>query len=202
MEEFASALSGTRYYEPLKPYAASANPDFQKIDNALNLLNYRSKKKAFGESLSGAGRKEAAALYDTQADIENIMYIYRMKKLYGFSASEILPNLLPCSFRISKKTLLELAECADTDGIADRIAGTKYGFLFPKNRESGWETIHADYFYRIHRKNMRRSGDGAGIALSYLYLKEIDIKNIVMIIEGVRYSMPVDEIKSYLIGCG
>jgi V/A-type H+-transporting ATPase subunit C len=200
MEELVENLSHTRYYEPLLPFAAREDPDFFKIDNALNLFNYRSKMNVFRSSLRGAARKAVESLYGMQADIENILFIYRIKKLYRFAAKEILANLIPCKCKISKKEFLDLAECEDMDGLTDRIGATKYGFLFPKDRESEWETIHAEYFYQLHRKNLHRQGDKAGVALSYLYLKEMDIRNIIMIIEGVRYSVPAEKITSYLIG--
>jgi V/A-type H+-transporting ATPase subunit C len=49
---------------------------------------------------------------------------------------------------------------------------------------------------------LRQHGGDIGVALSYLYLKETDIKNIIMIIEGVRYALPTREIASFLIGYG
>jgi V/A-type H+-transporting ATPase subunit C len=52
----------------------------------------------------------------------------------------------------------------------------------------------------MHKKNLRRLDADVAVALSYLYLKETDIKNIIMIIEGVRYSLPAQKIASFLIG--
>ena len=200
MEDLVANLPHTRYYKPLLPFAVKENPDFMKIDHALNLLNYKSKMSVFKNTLRGAGRKIAVSLYGTQADVENILFIYRIKKLYNFQTSEILQQLIPCEYKIGKKELLALAECGGLEELIGKIAATSYEPLFPRGRESEWEMIHAEYFYRIHRKNLRLHGADIGVALSYLYQKEIDIKNIVMILEGIRYSLPTEKIAKFLIG--
>ena len=200
MEDLVANLVHTRYYKALLPFAVREDPDFFKIDHALNLLNYTSKLVAFRQALSGAGRRIATSLYRTQVDIENILFIYRIKKLYHFTASEILVNLLPNAYKLSNHDLLRMAECEGIDELTDAISRTEYGPLFPKGRESEWETLHAEHFYWIHKKNLRTHSGDIGVVLAYLYLKEIDVKNIIMIIEGVRYQLPTERIASFLIG--
>jgi V/A-type H+-transporting ATPase subunit C len=207
MEELVDVVRDTRYYKALLPYATrsaiqgAARPDFMNIDHALDLLNYEAKMSEIKKTLSGAELKAVMSLYGAQADIGNILFIYRLKKLYGFTANEILVYLIPCRNRLSNKDLLEMAECAGIDELTDRIAETDYGFLFPKNREGDWENLHTEHFYKLHKKNIRPKGGAVGAfttALSYLHLKEADIRNIIMIIEGVRYSLPTDRIASFL----
>jgi V/A-type H+-transporting ATPase subunit C len=77
-----------------------------------------------------------------------------------------------------------------------------YGFLFPRGREREWEGIRDDYFYAMHRRNLRAHGGDIGVALSYLYMKKTDIKNIITIIEGVRYALPTRDIAGFLVGYG
>ena len=200
MESLVANLNGTRYYKPLLPFAARENPDFLKIDNALNLLDYKTKTEAFNKSLRGSGRRILSLIYGVKTDIENILFIYRIKKLYNYTAGEIMSYLIPCEYRISQKDLLSFVNSDSTEEIAEKIERTKYGFLFPKDRENEWETLHAEFFYRIYKNMLRRNGNSICVALSYLYLKETDMKNIVMIIEGVRYALPPDRIASFIIG--
>ena len=200
--ELAANLRHTRYYKALMPFAAVASPDFIKIDHALNLLNYRAKMNVFKKTLSGASKRVAVSLYGTQADLENILYIYRIKKLYRLPASEILIYLIPCEYRIRNRELLGLAECDDVGSFIGLVRRTFYGFLFPAGRESEWESIHTEYFYQLHRRNLRVHGGDVGVAFSYLFMKETDIKNIIMIIEGVRYALPAERITSFLTGYG
>ena len=202
MEGLVENLRGTRYYKPLLPFAVRENPDYLRIDHALNLLNFRTGMGVFQKTLRGDDRKTAVALYSTRADLENILFIYRIKKLYSLPASEIIRCLLPCEYKVSARELLDLANCGGIDELTDKINGTFYGFLFPKGRESEWEALQAKYFCDMHKKNIRLFDGGVNAAFAYLYLKELDIKNIVIIIEGVRYSLPPDMITPFLTGYG
>ena len=202
MAKLVENLRETRYYKSLRLYASDDKPGYIQIDHALNLLNYNAKMDTFKKTLTGALRKEAVSLLGAQSDIDNIMYIYRIKKLYRYGAKEILRYLIPCEHKLSNKKLLELAESDSIEQLAERIAKTEYAALFPKDRESEWEKLQAEHFYHIHRINIRKNGGNVSAAFSYLFLKEIDIKNIIIIIEGIRYAMPADQIVAFLVGYG
>jgi len=200
MDKLASNLRNTRYHQALLPFAADAGPAFIKIDHALNRLDYAAKMDAFNAALRGTSRKIMLSIYGAQTDISNIMFIYRIKKLYGFPAKDILQYLMPCNNKVSHKELYKMAECESVDSLVGLIGDSHYGFLFPKGRESEWENIQAEYFHRIYKKNIYRQDTDIGVAYSYLQLKETDIKNIIIIIEGVRYGLPPEKIAPFLIG--
>ena len=200
MEALVGNLSGTRYHSVLLPFAVRDNPDFLKVDHALNLLDYNAKVNVINKSLGGAVRKTTLMTLGIRMDIENILFIYRMKKLYEYPAGELIHYLIPGGHALSRKTLFDLAGCERIGDVAGIIAGTKYAALFPAGGENEWEALHDEFFYGTHTRQMRSIGDSLAVALSYLFLKETDMKNIVMIIEGVRYTLPPDRIASYLIG--
>jgi V/A-type H+-transporting ATPase subunit C len=49
------------------------------------------------------------------------------------------------------------------------------------------------------RKQLYYSQDPAVVLLSYMYISEAELKNIITIIEGVRYQTPREMIESLLI---
>ena len=202
MDKLVANLRHTRYYKPLLPFASAESPEYIKIDRALNLLNYQVKMKAFMNAPGGANRQIAVSQYGARVDIDNILYIYRIKRLHSLPAADIMSYLMPCRHMISSRELYEMAECGSHEELTALIGRTKYGRLFPKGREDEWETLHSEHFYQMNKMNIRRQDAEMGVALAYLYLKEVDIRNIIMIIEGVRYSLPAAKIASFLIGCG
>jgi V/A-type H+-transporting ATPase subunit C len=202
MDVLVENLKDTRYYKALLPFAVRENPNFLRIDNALNLLNFRTRITTYQKHLSGPSKAVALAIYGTKADIENILFIYRIKKLYRFPVADILSGLIPYYHKISSRELLELAESDTLPRLTALIAKTYYGFLFPAGRERSWETLYMEFLYKIHHRNLRMHGGDIGVAFSYLFLKETDIRNIITIIEGVRYALPTKEIAEFLIGYG
>jgi len=57
-----------------------------------------------------------------------------------------------------------------------------------------------NFMYGFYKKMLRESQPSIGMIFLYLHLKDIDIRNIITTIEGVRYSLAAEEIKKYLIG--
>ncbi|MDR1440598.1 MAG: V-type ATPase subunit [Clostridiales bacterium] len=201
MEELAEFLKGTRYYRALKPFAVRERPDFLKIDSALNQLDYAAKMGAFRDKLGPASSKLAVSLYGEESDIGNILFIYRAKKLYRLPVADMLVSLVP-SARLSNRELLALAESRSLQELIALAAKSCYGHLFPAGREREWESVHEEHFYAIHRRNLRAHGNDIGVAMAYFFLKRMDIKNIITIIEGVRYALPTRDIAAFLIGYG
>jgi V/A-type H+-transporting ATPase subunit C len=200
MAGLVSNLKGTRYHDVLSPFAENNPPDFLKIDRSLDLLSYRSKLSAFNKELKGAAREACMDLFGQQTDVANIQFIYRMKKLYRYSDGDIIVSLMPHSHRIEKGDLQKMAGCDGVGELIGLIARTWYKHLFPGGDESAWETIQAEHFYAINRANLRKHGGDANVALSYLHLKAVDIKNIIVIVEGIRYALPAQQIASFLVG--
>jgi len=47
---------------------------------------------------------------------------------------------------------------------------------------------------------MAHTRSGFDVIIKYFFVKEIEIKNLFCLIEGIRYSMTPDQIGRYLIG--
>jgi len=199
MEQFVAALAGSRYHAVLAPFASREGADFLAADHALDMLNYKTKLAAFKTRLTGSGRKLALGMLGEEADLENLLFIYRAKKLYRFEARDILPNLVP-GRHVGAKELFEMADCGGTEELARLIARTRYRPLFPEGREEEWEALRNEKLYEAQRRNLREHGNDVGVAFSYLFLKEVDIRNIVRVVEGVRYQLPASQIAGLLIG--
>ena len=53
--------------------------------------------------------------------------------------------------------------------------------------------------YRLARKNMHFSNNPSVVMLSYMFISEIELMNVVSLIEGVRYRLDTKLIQSLLI---
>ena len=200
IEGLAENLKGTRYHEALLPFAKKEKPDYLRIDRALDLLAHRAKFAAISKRLKGSVREACLDAYGQEVDITNIRFIYRMKKLFRYPPADIVASLIPHRHRLARRDLVDMAGCDGVDRLVGMVAGTCYKGLFPPGEESAWETIQAEWFYRLHRKNLRNNVGDANMALSYLRLKEVEIKNIIVILESVRYAIPAQQIRPFLVG--
>jgi len=59
---------------------------------------------------------------------------------------------------------------------------------------------HASFIYKTHRQLVNKYPYTIESVMSYLYFREIEIKNITSVIKGIRYGLGPDKIKPYIIG--
>ena len=148
--------------------------------------------------LSGTDLKAAENFWGSEIDAQNILWTYRYKKYYHFSKEETLRHLVPNKYKIRKEQLLRLADSSVAD-FERVVAETRYSRLFANSRDVEWDRRVTDYLCRMYMRQIRRSAYNFTTIAAYLYLKEIDIRNIITIVEGVRYRIGPSEIRRYLI---
>jgi V/A-type H+-transporting ATPase subunit C len=198
-ERLVENLNGTRYYGMLTDFAGSEALDFYEIDKAIDKFNYKALMEGFKKRLGGSSAKAALSIYGTVIDITNIFNIYRLKKMRpNSSLGEIISRLIPYYYRMTRADFLELAQCEGKERLVDGMTKSKYGFLFPPDDENTWEDNYYKYLHNMYRRNLREHGFDIGVAMAYLFLKEIDIRNIITITECVRYSMPAPDIVRHI----
>jgi len=131
--------------------------------------------------------------------LENITKIYRLKKYYNSSPSDIKKVLNPTYKRINKKLLDELIETKDAQGFL--LAINQNGYNIPTDvKEFQYIEYQMDaIMFDLNKRLMRFSTNPNIILVSYLSLLEIEIRNIIDIIEGIRYKVENDKIAKLLI---
>ena len=198
-DTFANMLSGTVYGKVFHSFIGHPKrQNLFELENALDLFyrnlvfNYMSKylskdEKGFAEKTFGA-----------ETDIDNIMLIVRAKKYYGMTADMIYPYICK-SYRLKKEELQSIAEAASEQGMMDAIGKTYYARLFSGGLKNAESRISV-YTLELHSRMFHKNPYSIESILYFIKLKQIEIKNIIMIIEGIRYGIEPETIKGYLIG--
>ncbi len=200
MDAFLEKLEATIFGRPLRHF--KENPERQNmfeiemaLDNFYRDLVFSYTKKY----LSKTEAKIAEKTFGTATDLENIMYIVRAKKYYGFSTEMIFTHLYMHSTGLKKEEIRAIAEANGDAEMLDAIMATRYGKVFAGTLENAENRINM-YILKIHRRMFRQKPYSIEAILYYVKMREIEIKNIIMIIEGIRYGLKPQTIKGYLIG--
>lgn len=194
-------LKGTQYYPVLAPFADKREPpNLFDMEMNLDLHFFMTILKRLGLLLTGADKRAVARSLGIEIDLLNIMWMYRCKKLFGLSKEVTLNHVVPHWFYLRREELIRLAGSKDADEFKELVSKTKYAALFKAEQESLWEKSSEDYLYRVYKSQLRRDYFNIGTMMAYISLKEIDIKNVITLIEGIRYALPREEVKSLLVG--
>ena len=190
IEEFLDILGKNKFFHIVKD-AYEDNQSLFEMEIALDFNYYRNLWKARKKFLKGDDLKAAAIIDGTEADMQNILWIYRLKSYYSMNGESLYKYVMPLHYRIGPESITRLAE-ADLPAMKDILLEMPYAYAF--ENAASVERAYYTAINKAYRQAQSRYPNSAAVILDYLFLKNMEIKNIISIFEGVRYAMEPDEI--------
>jgi V/A-type H+-transporting ATPase subunit C len=140
-------------------------------------------------------------IYGSYLDMLNLQWIYRGKKYYNLTPEEIFNNAANKGCKFNYKDIKNLCYAKSLDEFVSKVRETTYGFMFKgdKDQDIFMERRMNRYMYYKVKKIKETMNFDISMMLCYIYLFEFETKDIVSIIENVRYGMDYEETKKYLI---
>ena len=200
--ELLALTEKTPYSAILKKYQPDEKGHIDYPALELELNTYYSRRLA--ESLKLFGGETEKRLRDfigSQIDIKNIINSYRMKRFFNADAEDIRSRMIPIYMRISQQKMDELYNARDDKEFMQRFSQTYYGReIAAKGFDmSDPETALIRFRYLQIKRAFSRSTAAPECFYTFIQLADIEVKNIIRIIEGIRYSLPTKEISELII---
>lgn len=199
-DSFLSALDGCVYKKILKDFAGAADGtiDIAGAERALNTFAQQELFNAVSKRKSKKEKQSIKELFDYIDDFGNITRIIRFKKYYTISGENIKEYLMPFG-SLRKATIDKLCNTYDIDDLYNELAQTSVGKRIKNMSIQDEGMISIEGRYNMCRKNLYFSSNPAIVMLSYMYVTETELSNIIKIIEGIRYNSTQEHISSLLI---
>ncbi|MBE6823782.1 MAG: hypothetical protein E7513_00385 [Ruminococcaceae bacterium] len=199
-DSFIEALGDSVYKDILKEYRPSRNGviDLASAENALNIYSYKELYTAISKRKSKKEKENLLKLCDYVNDFCNISRVLRLKKYYCLDSDAIMAHLMPFG-TIKKAILQEMCSAQDVDDVFDVMTKTRVGKRIKQMSIENEERLSIVSRFNMCRRMLYYSTDPAVVLLSYMYVSEAELKNIITIIEGVRYNSSRERIESLLI---
>ncbi len=199
-EQFFSALSGSKYEALLRGFKGGVTDpkNIPYIENKLCKSCFDNLNTAIEKYSSGQERKELKAMFNSVVDYLNFVRAIRLKKYYHASAATTADFMYPYG-TLSKKTVQRMCEAQSSAEVFDAVRSTSFGKQVERIDYRYAGEIDKIGIYRLSRKNIHFSSFPLVVMLSYVHVVETEYSNIVSIIEGVRYSVEPDKIKTVII---
>ena len=202
-DEFLEALSGTEYRGILEKFHPKKGKllDFTAIENALYTNLYQEFFSIIRHHAPRATRKELLDLLGSYIDLENVTRIVRLKHFYNSSPEAIRSVLLPFSYHISDKLQNRMLNADTSDDVKKILReDSNYRRSMTRYEERNIDEIAIRVRFDQCLRALRFSIHPPVVMLTYLFLSEIELQNIINIIEGIRYKLPSKEIMELLVG--
>lgn len=199
-DTFLDTLNKSEYHKILENFRPSDDGviDIAGAENALNIYSYKELYTAISKRKSKKEKENLKNLCDCINDFCNISRILRIKKYYSMSNEACKSHLMPYG-SISEKVIDKMCNAKNIDEVFELMVLTRIGKRINKMPIDKEEQLSIKSRYFMCKKNLYYSTDPAVVLLSYMYVNEAELKNIITIIEGVRYKSSADRIKSLLI---
>lgn len=201
IRDIIAAFEGTAFYRYLQPLLDNnIKENLFRFEMVLDASYYEILQKEW-EKLDKHDIEVLKKAQGIMADLLNLQWIYRGIKFYDLSSEELLNYTIHLGYRLSKNFIKQLCYAKNLDEFYALTAQTRYRFLF-KNDET------TDIFMerRLERhmyfelKAVERNNPMTIITtFAYIKFMEIEVRDLISMIEMIKYGMPVAEAEKYLI---
>ena len=201
IEDFIKSLKGTiysRYLEPLED--EKGEKSLFMAEMLLDLAYF----DMFYKNLDDIGERDKKIVDELQGaniDLLNIQWVYRGLKYYNIYQGILFNFTIPHGMEFSLRDIKDLCYSKDLNDFEDKILNTRYKFLFDNEntKDIFMERRILRYQYFNIKKLENKHEMNISEAIAFDTLLEYEIRDIVTIIESIRYNMPPNEAKKFLI---
>ncbi len=204
-KELLKVLRHTPYYDVLKNVRtdSSGNVPYTRCEVLLRTYYMKWLLENAGKCTYGRSEKALIDQINVQTDMINIVNAYRMKKYFKADAQTLENYMLPFYGRLSKEKQRMLFNTASAEEYLRMLSGTSYG----RKMEQLTDNMESADFERevikircsMARKSLMFSEDAAVSIFSLMYLQEVELKNIINIIEGIRYNKSISYMENLIV---
>ncbi|WP_457594423.1 V-type ATPase subunit [Hydrogenimonas sp.] len=167
-------------------------------------VDYKSADLAFIEKIKSALRtvekgpnRDLKRILGSYFDLLNLYTIVRLRTIYRLEPEEIIPFLIPYGFRFDIKKLASLANLATLSDISEAVSDTI------RRPFSGYQEFR-QAVAAYHAAQLQSVWYGypfkISVIFSLLRMKELELKRIRALVEGIHYRLPAEEIEKMVKG--
>ena len=191
-------LRGTRYYPILLEFTSQKQIDFTRLEVALTQDFYGQMKKTAEKTPDMRTRRAMMRRIAVHADLINISRIVRLKVYYAYGQEETMETLIHPGKRGGSRLIQALAG-ADAGEIDDLLKNSKYGALVSNLSVRDPDRLYHQLVYRESLRILYGPEPSVDMVLAYMDLKEIEMRNIIIIVNGIVHAYSPQEIKGFLV---
>jgi len=194
-EEFIHNLKGAVFYSMLTD-AFTAHSSLFKVEMQLDLYYYLNLWNQQDEELDKKNLRLMKAISGTEIDLRNIMWVYRLKQYYNLNDERVYAYLIPISHKLERAQLMRMVECQDISQLKEEIGNSPYRDVFQDLNDM--EKSYYNKMSRVYREASKAEPESLARTVGFIFFKELELRNLTSLLEGVRYNLKPNDIMGYL----
>jgi V/A-type H+-transporting ATPase subunit C len=195
------ALKGSEFYKFLIPLVdGNFTENMFRFEMILDMSYYTILQREWSK-LSKRDIDILKQAQGTIADLLNIQWIYRGIKFYRLSPEELLNYTINIGYRLNFNLLKTLCYASSLDEFFRIIKDTRYGFMFKEDETTDiyMERRLERHIYFELKALVRNHSLSIISAFAFIIFLEFEVRDIIAIVEAIRYNIPADQAHKYII---
>jgi V/A-type H+-transporting ATPase subunit C len=199
-DDLLDALSHTSYRKLLEGFKPEKGMpvNYTGIENTLYSYLFKSVFEVINKYTFGESSKQLQQIFNNYIDLINYVRIIRLKTSYQTSPEFIRSSLLPFG-SINKRILNEMIDADNQSQVTELMSKTGIGKRSLKIDHTYIDELPNVVRYMVCRHDIHFSTHPAVVMLSYTFIMQAELTDIITIAEGIHYKMSPDEITKLLI---
>lgn len=199
-EDLASYLKGTEYGRIFEALNAEKAPAvLPAVENALYSYLYTQAEEIVKKGFKGKEREEILGYFRFASDMVMIDSLYRLNKNYSLADNYKASAYISPVSAFTQKEKEKMLSADSGEEIIEIVRSSAYKKYFSGADDGSFEGITRSAFIKMCLKNLRYSQNPMVCMLCYASVSENEIKNIIHIIEGIKYNLSPEEISEIIV---
>lgn len=206
IEEIVSGLEGTEYAHILSDELSKYEQTGKLTSLEMSLDKYVLGELWKNISIDDTEKDLFKEFVGTMIDIENLKMILK-GKADGLSSEIISEYITDFGYELAPWKLKELADAESIEGVISSLEGTKYASILTDNLEEFekakttyvFEKALDKYLVELGRRLSLRQPFGVGPIIGLITSKELEVRNLKIIIKGKIEGLPASQIRELLV---
>ncbi|MDR1157128.1 MAG: V-type ATPase subunit [Oscillospiraceae bacterium] len=201
-EDMLAAVRETNFYTPLArlPLTEEGFPNYTTVETVMRSHYYRALLDMIGARYHG---KTLAVLNESvgvEVDMINIMTLMRVRRYFSHQLGDVLSMLIPAHYKLTPAFIREMYTAATEEDAWGLLCASPYGKFFSSHVYTHIEEYYYQFLYEFNRRALSGASPSVYTPLAYLSLRQVELKNLINVIECVRYGLQLSQAPSVLFG--
>lgn len=194
-----AALRGTVFEKPLTPLLSGEEIDLNRCVTAVHACLLSWKFTELNKSCRGKELERLKSFFLRRADSENLLTCYRLKRFFDEDSERIKTLILPYRYRVKPREIDDALSAQEPSEALLRLLTERCVSRNIAVEEDSPETGIARENYEYFRHRLALTSNEAEALYALMILLDTERTNLQKIIEGIRYSVPAQEIEKFII---
>lgn len=198
LEQLKAAVEDTKYKKIFADSIEDGKLNYLTLEVALYNDYYNQIYSKFVDKRKGAANESIKKLLHLDVDLTNISIILRMKFAFDAKADKVIPLLLTIKGGRDRREYIMLCEMTKSEFV-EYLRSSKYRKLAFIGENMSTAEYMSNYLNVYYRRLMNSPTPSFEHPFAYLWLKELEIQNLIHVIEGIRYGISPEKIIEKII---